>query len=97
VYAAPPVIKSEVFARVPDRRRARGNVRLQSGVARLFSEGPSFDRTGNLYVTNVPYGQIFRVSPQGPTARRSLSPRARPARSCWRGSKSPARPCIRIR
>ena len=49
MYAAPPVIKSEVFARVPDRRRARGNVRLQSGVARLFSEGPSFDRTGNLY------------------------------------------------
>jgi sugar lactone lactonase YvrE len=92
------VIKSEVFTRVPDRLRARQNARMQSGVARdCFLDGPSFDRAGNLYVTNVPYGQIFRVSPQGPTARRSLSPRARPARSCWRGSKSPARPCIRIR
>jgi gluconolactonase len=60
------VIKSEVFARVPDRLRARENPRRQSGVARdCFLEGPSFDRAGNLYVTNIPYGQIFRVSPQG--------------------------------
>jgi gluconolactonase len=66
VYAAPPVIKSDVFARVPDRLRAREKVRLQSGVARdCFLEGPSFDRAGNLYVTNIPYGQVFRVSPQG--------------------------------
>ena len=66
MYAAPPVIKSEVFARVPDRLRARENPRRQSGVARdCFLEGPSFDRAGNLYVTNIPYGQIFKVSPQG--------------------------------
>jgi gluconolactonase len=66
VYAAPPVIDSEIFARVPDRLRARDNPRRQSGVARdCFLEGPSFDRAGNLYVTNIPYGQIFRVSPQG--------------------------------
>lgn len=66
MYAAPPIIQSEIFARVPDRLRARQNPRLQSGVARdCFLEGPSFDRAGNLYVTNIPYGQIFRVSPQG--------------------------------
>jgi gluconolactonase len=66
VYAAPPVIDSEIFARVPDRLRARDNPRRQSGVARdCFLEGPSFDRAGNLYVTNIPYGQIFRVSPAG--------------------------------
>jgi gluconolactonase len=66
VYAAPPVIRTEIFARVPDRFRAKANIRLQSGVARdCFLEGPSFDRDGNLYVTNIPYGQIFRVSPQG--------------------------------
>ena len=65
MYAAPPVIKSEVFARVPDSLRARENPRRQSGVARdCFLEGPSFDRDGNLYVTNIPYGQIFRVSPE---------------------------------
>jgi gluconolactonase len=30
-----------------------------------FLEGPSFDREGNLYVTDIPYGRIFRVSPKG--------------------------------
>ena len=66
MYAAPPVVRTEIFARVPDRFRAKGNVRRQSGVPRdCFLEGPSFDREGNLYVTNIPYGQIFRVSPDG--------------------------------
>lgn len=66
MYAAPPVIKTEIFACVPDALRARENPRRQSGVARdCFLEGPSFDRDGNLYVTNIPYGQIFKVSPRG--------------------------------
>ena len=50
MYAAPPVIESEVFARVPDTSRTQGNGWLQSGVARdCFLEGPSFDRAGNLW------------------------------------------------
>jgi gluconolactonase len=66
VFAAPPVIKAEIFARVPDALRARGQPRQQSGVSRdCFLEGPSFDREGNLYVVNIPYGQVFRVSPRG--------------------------------
>jgi gluconolactonase len=66
MYTAPPVVRTEIFARVPDRFRAKENVRRQSGVPRdCFLEGPSFDREGNLYVTNIPYGQIFRVSPDG--------------------------------
>jgi len=66
VYAAPPVVKTEVFARVPDSQRAQENPRKQSGVVRdCFLEGPSFDRDGNLYVTNIPYRQIFKVSPDG--------------------------------
>jgi gluconolactonase len=66
VYAAPPVIDTEIFARVPDELRAKENPRLQSGIPRdCFLEGPSFDRGGNLYVTNIPYGQVFQVSPDG--------------------------------
>ena len=66
MYAPPPVIKAEIFARVPDQFRAKQNVRLQSGIARdCFVEGPSFDRDGNLYLTNIPYGQIFKISPTG--------------------------------
>ena len=48
------------------RFRAKENVWLQSGIARdCFLEGPSYDRDGNLYVTNIPHCQIFRVSPEG--------------------------------
>jgi len=66
VFAAPPVIETHVFARVPDELRAHQNPRHQSGVPRdCFIEGPSFDRDGNLYVVNIPYGQVFRVSPDG--------------------------------
>ncbi|MBL8671774.1 MAG: SMP-30/gluconolactonase/LRE family protein, partial [Alphaproteobacteria bacterium] len=28
-------------------------------------EGPCFDRHGNLYVVDIPYGRIFRVNPEG--------------------------------
>ena len=66
MFAAPPVIETQVFARVPDELRAHQNPRHQSGVPRdCFIEGPSFDRDGNLYITNIPYGQIFKVSPAG--------------------------------
>jgi gluconolactonase len=30
-----------------------------------FLEGPSFDRQGNLYVTDIPYGRIFCIDPHG--------------------------------
>jgi len=66
VFAAPPAIKTTVFARLPDALRARENPRQQSGVARdSFLEGSSFDRAGNLYVVNIPYGQVLRVSRDG--------------------------------
>jgi len=28
-------------------------------------EGPSFDRAGNLYVVDIPFGRVFRISPNG--------------------------------
>jgi gluconolactonase len=30
-----------------------------------FLEGPCFDRDGNLHVTDIPHGRIFRISPVG--------------------------------
>ncbi|MCR0983089.1 SMP-30/gluconolactonase/LRE family protein [Roseomonas populi] len=30
-----------------------------------FLEGPCFDRDGNLHVTDIPHGRIFRISPEG--------------------------------
>ncbi|MBV8777742.1 MAG: SMP-30/gluconolactonase/LRE family protein, partial [Alphaproteobacteria bacterium] len=66
MFAAPPVIETQAFARVPDSLRQHRDPRHQSGVPRdCFIEGPSFDRDGNLYITNIPYGQIFRITPHG--------------------------------
>jgi len=50
MFAAPRVIESRVFARIPD--------------AKLL-EGPSFDRAGNLYVVDIPTGRVFCVSAAG--------------------------------
>ena len=71
MYAAPPEITTEVFTRLPEHLRYRGEpndwVRVTRPGARLdsFLEGPSFDRAGNLYCVDVPYGRIFRISPDG--------------------------------
>ena len=50
MYGAPPELTTRVFARVPG--------------ARLL-EGPSFDRAGNLWVTDIPNGRIARIAPDG--------------------------------
>ena len=66
-----PVVQSEVFTRMPDKFRKRGGVtpwvEANSGGAAIdsFLEGPSFDRAGNLYVTDIPFGRVFRISPAG--------------------------------
>ena len=71
MFAAPPVIETEVFARLPDNLRVKNPdpdfaPLLRLGAGRdCFLEGPSFDKEGNLYVVDIPYGRIFRVSPQG--------------------------------
>ena len=70
LFAPPPVIGTEVFARLPDRyRKARRTTwaDINAGGRELesFLEGPSFDRQGNLYVVDIPHGRIFRVSPRG--------------------------------
>ena len=72
MYPAPPVIKTEVFARIPDKFRKRGQLsaeRLAAGKGNLntdsFIEGPSFDKAGNLYITDIAFGRIFRIRPSG--------------------------------
>lgn len=70
MYPQPPVIETEVFARVPDTLRRRG--RCPWGDANngmrptdCFLEAPVFDGAGNLYVSDIPYGRIFRIDPAG--------------------------------
>src|SRR6186713_2768770 len=61
MFGAPPVIKPEVFAQIPASLWKTGR---RTGIL----EGPSFDRAGNLYVVNIPHGQVFRITPAGDVA-----------------------------
>lgn len=71
MFSAPPRIRTEVFATLPASLRRDGRraawLELQKRGASVgsFLEGPSFDADGNLYVTDIPFGRIFRISPQG--------------------------------
>jgi gluconolactonase len=70
VFAPPEPVRSEVFAEVPAKLRKAGNnpERIAAGKgatpAGCFLEGPAFDREGNLYVVDLAFGRIFKISPQ---------------------------------
>jgi gluconolactonase len=71
MFAPPPVLETTVFARVPDslsraNRKSHWVDVLQNGAPTpSFLEGPSFDRDGNLWVTDIPWGRLFKVTPDG--------------------------------
>ena len=70
-FPEPVVLDAEVFAELPASMRKTNQVsywaqRNKRGVAvDSFLEGPSFDRQGNLWFTDIPFGRIFRASPSG--------------------------------
>jgi gluconolactonase len=64
-----PVPATE-WSRMPEkfrkpRRTSWGDANATGMELDSFLEGPSFDRAGNLYVTDIPFGRVFRISPQG--------------------------------
>ncbi|MEZ5660785.1 MAG: SMP-30/gluconolactonase/LRE family protein [Burkholderiaceae bacterium] len=71
LYAAPPDLELAVWSRMPDEFR-RADSRSEWGRANrpgeslaCFIEGPVFDREGHLWITDIPFGRLFRISPQG--------------------------------
>lgn len=71
MYAAPPVVEGKIFATIPDelslahRKCQWVDVQFHGAPTPSFLEGPSFDRAGNLWLTDVPYGRLFKVTPEG--------------------------------
>ena len=68
LFTPPQVIEARALTRLPDsfRRKRRTewcDANKPGHEIDSFLEGPSFDRAGNLYVTDIPNGRIFRVSP----------------------------------
>ena len=47
------------------RRTAWSDANRQGATVDSFLEGPSFDRKGNLYCVDIPFGRVFRIDPRG--------------------------------
>ena len=70
MFAAPKEIKTEAWSSVPDELRLKDTPSEWSGIRHhdpyrfdVFLEGPSFDREGNLYLTDIAHGRVLRVTP----------------------------------
>ena len=64
----PRLIETRAFSAMPDefRRKERtewADANRPGAVTDCFIEGPSFDADGNLYIVDIPFGRIFRISP----------------------------------
>jgi gluconolactonase len=71
MFAPPPAITAEVFAEVPEKYHKRGihsawvDIQFPGQDIPSFLEGPCFDAAGNLWVVDIPWGRLFRISPEG--------------------------------
>lgn len=67
----PEVRDAEVWTSLPERYRRTGvrsnwaDANRHGQPTDSFLEGPVFDDAGNLYVTDIPFGRIFRIDPHG--------------------------------
>jgi gluconolactonase len=65
----PKLIQAEIFSAMPDHFRRKGEATSWADANRpgvptdSFVEGPSFDAEGNLYIVDIPFGRIFRITP----------------------------------
>lgn len=67
-FTAPQVIEARVLTHLPESLRRPqpsewASANRPGQTIASFLEGPAFDRAGNLWVTDIPHGRIFRISP----------------------------------
>jgi len=71
LYPPPTDVATTLFSRLPDTLRLHNqpsgwvDANKPGQAVDSFLEGPSFDRNGNLYLVDIPYGRILQVSPDG--------------------------------
>jgi gluconolactonase len=64
------LIKAQTFMSMPGKFRHKTRTRWsdsnrQGAEVDSFLEGPSFDRAGNLYIVDIPFGRVFRITTRG--------------------------------
>jgi hypothetical protein len=67
-YPPPPTIQAELYIRIPDDKRCIGQESEWRGGSavpfqHIFLEGPVADDEGNLYIVDIPYGRILKITP----------------------------------
>ena len=69
--SSPPEVRSfDVLTKLPARFRQRqrtvwSDANMGGREVDSFLEGPVFDGSGNLYVTDIPFGRVFRIDTTG--------------------------------
>lgn len=70
-FPEPVIIDTTVFTELPPELRRTGQPSYwadrnrRGSTVDSFLEGPSFDRDGNLWFVDIPFGRIFRADPAG--------------------------------
>ncbi|WP_027582223.1 SMP-30/gluconolactonase/LRE family protein [Bradyrhizobium sp. Ai1a-2] len=64
----PKLIETTIFSAMPDEFRRKQSTEWADAnrpgqPTDCFIEGPSFDADGNLYIVDIPFGRIFKISP----------------------------------
>jgi gluconolactonase len=64
----PRLIETQVFSAMPSEFRRNvatdwADANRPGAPTDSFIEGPSFDADGNLYIVDIPFGRIFKISP----------------------------------
>ena len=62
--------EARTFSSLPGKFRKKGRTAWSDpnragAPVDSFLEGPSFDRDGNLWCVDIPFGRIFRIDPKG--------------------------------
>jgi gluconolactonase len=65
VFAAPPIIETIVLAKLPEKFYVNGRTSRRYANRKFYLEGPVVARDGTFYFTDVPWGRIFTLSPDG--------------------------------
>lgn len=69
LYPPPQITPAAVWTSLPEEFRVKNapsdwvKANAPGQDIHSFLEGPSFDRLGNLWVTDIPYGRLFKISP----------------------------------
>ncbi|MCW1429786.1 SMP-30/gluconolactonase/LRE family protein [Novosphingobium sp. JCM 18896] len=71
MYPIPPSVEAEVFAVIPEalsygtRKSDWASVQVHGNATPTFLEGPCFDAAGDLWVTDIPWGRVFKIAQDG--------------------------------